>query len=95
MRQLPAVIRSSISYFSITVLASSFSHMSLSAGARLGLVALGKFDVDDLALAHFADRAEAEPVQRMADGLALRIENAVLQRDEDACFHAAHAMRSC
>src|SRR3954470_13087898 len=38
-----------------------------------GLVGIGfrKVQVDHLALTHLADRAEAQPVQSMADGLAL------------------------
>ncbi len=59
----------------------------LEARPRLGFLALGQFEIDDLALAHFADCGEAEPVQRMADGLALRVEHAILQGDENARFH--------
>src|SRR6185437_126189 len=59
----------------------------LQARAGLGFVALRKLDVDDLALAHVADRAEAQTVKRVADGFSLRIENAVFQRNKDACFH--------
>ena len=82
---------SSISYFSITVLASSFSHMAFTLGARLGLVAFGEFDVDDLALADFADPPEPQPVQRVSDRFSLRIEDAVLQRHEYARFHVNFA----
>src|SRR3569832_97272 len=55
--------------------------------ARLRLVGSGEFDVDHLALPHFADAAEAQPVQRMPDGLALRVQHTVLQRHEYARFH--------
>ena len=34
-----------------------------------------------------ADAAEAKPVQGMADGLALRIEDAIFESNEDARFH--------
>src|ERR1700720_1624420 len=61
--------------------------------ARLRFVPLCEFDVDDLALAHFADIAEAETVQSVADRLALGIEHAVLQRDENARLHAANIVR--
>src|SRR5262245_7796570 len=51
-------------------------------------IALGHLDLDIFALAHVANRAEAERVQRAGDGLALRIEYARLQRDGNARLHS-------
>src|SRR5690606_23140446 len=50
---------------------------------RLGLcrVALREIELDILALPDVPDAGEAQHFQRMVDGLALRVENAVLQRD--------------
>src|SRR5262249_9439178 len=57
----------------------------------LGLGAFGivlrHLDLDIFTLAHIANRAEAERVQRAGDGLALRIEHALLQRDGDSRLH--------
>src|SRR6476660_2873567 len=56
---------------------------------RLGAGAIGAFDlyVEHLALAHAGDAVDAERAQRALDGLALRIENAGLQRNGNACLH--------
>src|SRR5207237_9633658 len=40
-----------------------------------------------LAGAHIVDPAEAQSVQRVVDGLALRVEDTRFQSDEDARFH--------
>src|SRR5271156_4981115 len=61
------------------------------ARARGRFVFLRELDVDHLALAHVAALPEAEPVQRMANGFALRVENAVFESDEHARFHANSA----
>src|SRR5436305_519233 len=63
-----------------------FAHF-LQRGAGFPGIALGKVKIDDFALADFADLLESQPVQRMPDGLALRIEHAILQGDENAGFH--------
>src|SRR2546423_10244384 len=63
-----------------------FAHF-LQRGAGFAGIALGKVKIDDFALADFADLLESQPVQRMPDGLALRIEHAILQGDENAGFH--------
>jgi len=54
-----------------------------------GRAAIGgvKFDVEDLALPHASDSIDVERLQRALDGLALRIEDAVSQRDDDPGFH--------
>src|SRR5512135_3076910 len=56
---------------------------------RLGAGAVGTLDLDieDLALAHAGNPVDAQRAQRAFDGLALRVENAGLQRDSDAGFH--------
>jgi hypothetical protein len=56
---------------------------------RLGVacIAFGKVQVNYFALAHLADRAKTQPVQGMANGLALRVQHAVLESYEDARFH--------
>ena len=48
----------------------------------------GEIDLDVLPLAHVRDTGEAEATERILDGLALGIEDAVLERDADAGFHA-------
>src|SRR5690606_6190869 len=64
----------------------------LELGFRLGLVRLLQLDVEHLALADRADAAEAEAGEGMLDGLALRVEHAVLEGDGDAGLdHAANA----
>ena len=50
-------------------------------------VAARQLQVDDLALAHLAHRVKAQAIQGMADGLALRVENTILEGNEDARFH--------
>src|SRR4029077_12216666 len=57
-----------------------------SGGRRIGV---GKVELDQFALADLADIGEAEPFQRIADRLALRVEDPRLQADMDACLHAA------
>ena len=52
---------------------------STSARARCRVL-LGHLDLDIFALAHIADRAEAERMQRAFDRLALRIEHALASR---------------
>ena len=74
----------SIRKFSMTVLARSLRHMS---SISLSLGALGEVELDQLAGADIVDPREAEAFERMVDRLALRIEDPVLQRDEDARFH--------
>src|SRR5205085_1447942 len=49
--------------------------------------ALGEVELDELAGADVVDAREAEAFQRMVDRLALRVEDAVLQRDIDSGFH--------
>src|ERR1700761_282902 len=49
--------------------------------------AIGQVQLDDLADAHVLHAAEAEPGQRMMHGLALRIEHAGLEGDDNAGFH--------
>ncbi len=55
--------------------------MALRSASALALSALFELQVEDLALAHLADAVEAERAERAFDCLALRVENAVLQRD--------------
>src|SRR3954470_21796516 len=43
-------------------------------------------DFEELALAHACDGRITEPVERRADGLALRVEHGGLQGHEDASF---------
>src|SRR6185437_8658064 len=59
----------------------------LELGLGLGGIVFRQFQVNHLALAHLADRGKAQAVQGMADGLALRIENTILESDKDARFH--------
>src|SRR2546430_3597898 len=58
----------------------------LDLGARLGRIGRIDLDVDDLADPCAADR-EAEMLEGRLDGLALRIENALLRADEDGRLH--------
>src|SRR5260370_24802054 len=53
---------------------------------RLG-VGRVDLDVEHLALANAFDAGDAERFQRALDPLALRIEDAALQRDDHARFH--------
>src|ERR1700712_5289229 len=53
----------------------------------LSLVGARQFDVEHLALPHAGYAVDTERFQRALDGLALRIEDAVLQCDGDACLH--------
>src|SRR5690606_23606949 len=55
-------------------------------GARR--VGLGEVEFDHLALAHLADAREAQPRERVADRLALRVEDARLQHHMHSCLHA-------
>ena len=68
----------------MTVLASSLRHMS-SMSESLG--AVGKVELDQLARADVVDAGKAEALERMVDRLALRVEHAGLEGDEDARFH--------
>jgi hypothetical protein len=54
----------------------------------LGLGAVGGFKnhIEDLALSDGIDAGKTKAAERMLDGLALRVENAVLERDSDACL---------
>src|SRR5580700_338790 len=61
----------------------------LHSGARRGRVGLGQFELDQLALANLADSVEAEPLQGIADRLALGVEHPRLQADMDARLHPA------
>ena len=54
-----------------------------------GLVAAIELDVEHLALPDAGDALNPERAQRALDGLALRVEDAGLQRDGDAGFHGA------
>src|SRR5262245_9599865 len=56
-----------------------------------GFVALGKLDVEDLALADAAHAGEAERGERALDRLALRIEDARFEGDGDARLHQGGA----
>src|SRR5262245_16508837 len=59
---------------------------------RAGVLA-GHVDEEDLAGAHVAHAAVAQPPEGGRDGLALRIENARLGVDPDFHFHASKASR--
>src|ERR1700736_1809654 len=59
----------------------------LDPGAGGHRVGLGELELDQLALAHFADIDKAESFQCVADRLALRIEHPRLQADMDARLH--------
>ena len=52
------------------------------------LIGFAQIKFQELALAHLIDSIEAKRTERMLDGFALRIENAVFQRDMDSGFHA-------
>src|SRR5690242_5311345 len=56
-------------------------------GARRRRVRLGELQFDQLALADLADPAKAQPLQGVADRLALRIEYSGFQADMDTGFH--------
>jgi hypothetical protein len=71
---------------SITVLASSFLAHGLEFGLGLGAVGGFKNHIEDLALSDGIDAGKTKAAERMLDGLALRVENAVLERDRDACL---------
>src|SRR5438045_3809154 len=53
-------------------------------GGRIGI---GELEFDQLALTHFAYIGKAKPLQRIADRLALRVEDAGLEADMDARLH--------
>src|SRR6266849_1619336 len=61
--------------------------------AEAGRIGLAKFDLDQLALAHLADAVEPKGGEGIADRLALRIENARLQRHPHAHFHVCEPWR--
>src|SRR5262245_18468389 len=56
-------------------------------GLGAGAVVAVKLDIEHLALAHAGDAADAQRLQRALDGLALRIEDARLERHGDARLH--------
>ena len=71
----------------MTVLASSFWHIA-STSARAASASLAvEIDLDHLADAHLAHAGEAERAQRVAHRLALRVEDAGLQRHLHARLH--------
>src|SRR5947208_1752066 len=49
--------------------------------------AIGKVELDQFAGADIVHARKAEPLERVMDGLALRVENAGLEGDEHARFH--------
>src|SRR4051794_615749 len=59
----------------------------LDPGARGGRIGIGELEFDQLALTDFADIAESEPLQGVADRLALRVEDTGFQADMDARLH--------
>src|SRR3546814_1030510 len=61
--------------------------------ARLLWVRLVQANLDVFTLAHLVDALKAERFQGMADGLALRVENAVLQGDVDARLQSLGSIR--
>ena len=63
-----------------------FAHR-LELGFGLFGAASRQFQIDHLALAHFAHGLKAKTIKGMADGLALWIQNAIFQGNEDARFH--------
>ena len=71
----------------MTRLASSSRHMRLDLFAGAGLIHVGEFDFDQLALADLLDAVKAEGAERAFNGLALRIEHTLLQRDLDLRLH--------
>src|SRR5437763_201282 len=73
-------------FFNDGVAKQLFAHF-LQRGAGFAGIALGKVQIDDFALADFADLFEPQPVQRVSDRLALRVQHAILQGDENARFH--------
>src|SRR4051812_17271111 len=82
----PSILQFDFVFFDNGVGKQSFAHL-LKAGAGHFHVGSAQIDIDDLALPHFAHLGKAEAVQRMANGLTLRIEHAALQSDENAGFH--------
>src|SRR6185437_9622495 len=48
---------------------------------------VGKIELDELARPHIVDARKPQPLQRMVDGLALRVEDTGLEGDEDSRFH--------
>ena len=58
----------------------------LDLGFGLGGVGFGQLKLDELALADVGDAAEAERLKRVLDGLALRVEDALLEGDVDLGF---------
>src|SRR5690606_30448486 len=66
-----------------------FAAHALDLRARHGLVGRGQIDLDVLTLAYFLDSRKAEPGERVLNGLALRVEDTVLERDADTGFHAS------
>src|SRR5215467_5658148 len=64
---------------------------SLDLGLGAFGIALRHVDLDIFALAHIANRAEAERMKRAGNGLALRVEHALFQRDGDARLHGSQA----
>ena len=60
-----------------------------------GGVGLAQLDLDIFALADVADFGEAQAVEGMSDGLALRVEHAVLKGYVDSGFHGGFQLASC
>ena len=56
-------------------------------GFRLGGVAFGQIQFNELALTDIVDAGEAERAESVLNRLALRIENTGLERDVDFGFH--------
>ena len=79
------------------VLARSFSHIAPTCAFAAVGVGLRELDLDHLADPDLADSAEAERAERVADRLALRVENPGLQRHcTRACISSpAWARRGC
>ena len=61
--------------------------VSISRRACSRASAVRQIDIEELALAHCGDAVVAQPVERRAHGLALRIQHRGLEGNKDACFH--------
>ena len=78
----------------MTVLASSFSHISPTRARAAAGVGVGEVELDHLAHADLADAVEAERAERVAHRLALRVEDAGLERHVHAGLHPAISSRA-
>src|SRR5437773_2681611 len=56
-------------------------------GARHRRIGIGQVQLDQLALPDLADAIKTQPLQGVAERLALRVENPRLQADMDARLH--------